>query len=370
MTMEQEQEQEQRLRVGIVGTGHWAAEAHIPGFLACPGVEVAAICSRGGERGEQVARRFAIPRVYKSAEEMVAAGNLDLVSIVTPDDCHAAEAGAAIAAGLNVLCEKPLARTYAEARAMTEAAMTAGVLTKVGFTMRYAPAVMRLQELVAEGFIGTPYLLQMFLQNGQFLSPEKPRHWKMIREHAGAGAVVEYGIHGLDLARWLLGDVARVSAAGRTFIPERPLADGAATVPIDVDDSTVWLMEFANGALAVAHAGWATIGRAPGLDLRVFGSEGAVQCILADDLPSSESLRVATADDQRFVPTTIPARLATPLPMNEPWWRRFHGNLIRHFVDELRAGEAREPTFDDGARAQALLEGLLVSMAERRWVAL
>src|SRR5215213_3428359 len=132
-------EQGQRLRVGVVGTGHWATEAHIPGFQACPGVEVTAISSRGRERGAEVARRFAIPRIYQSAEEMVAAGNLDLVSIVTPDDCHAAEATSAIAAGLNVLCEKPLARTYAEARAMTEAAAAAGVLTKVGFTLRYAP---------------------------------------------------------------------------------------------------------------------------------------------------------------------------------------------------------------------------------------
>jgi predicted dehydrogenase len=275
---------------------------------------------------------------------------------------------AAIEAGLHVLCEKPLARTLPDALAMSEAAGAAGVLTKVGFTLRYAPAVMRLKELVENGTIGRPYLLQMFLQNGQFLDPAKPRHWKMTREHAGAGAIVEYGIHGLDLARWLLGEPRRVCAAGRTFIPERPLPDGTGTVAIDVDDSCAWLMEFASGALGVAHAGWATIGRAPGLELRVFGDNGAARCVLADDLPGSESLHLATAAEQRFVPAEIPDRLQTPLPPSEPWWRRFHHNLILHFVEEIRVNRSSPPTFEDGARAQAALAAVIASMQDGRWV--
>ena len=79
------------LRVGVIGTGHWATEAHLPGFQACHDVRVTAICSRSQERGEEVARAFSIPRVFTSAEAMVAAGELDLVSIVTPDDCHPAD---------------------------------------------------------------------------------------------------------------------------------------------------------------------------------------------------------------------------------------------------------------------------------------
>lgn len=359
---------ERQLRVGIVGTGHWATEAHIPGFQTCPGVVVAAICSRTRQRGEEAARVFGVLNVYTSPDVMIAEEDLDLVSIVTPDDCHAAAAEAAIAAGVAILCEKPLARTYPEARALADAARAAGVQTKVGFTMRYAPAMLRLQELVAGGDLGRPYLLQLFLQNGQFLDPGKPRHWKMTREQAGGGAVVEYGIHGLDLANWLLGPPVRVSAAGRTWIPERPAFVGGGPVAVDVDDSCVWLMEFAGGALGVCHAGWATVGRAPGLELRIYGSDGAAQVVLSDDLPGSEILRVATADDQRFMPTDIPARLATPLPFDAPWWRRFHHNLISHFVDEIRDQTPREPTFEAGARAQEALEGVLSSMATDQWV--
>lgn len=359
---------EKPIRVGVVGTGSWATAAHIPGYQACRGVEVAAVCSRSRERGEGVARDFGIPRVFTSVEDMLAAGGLDLISIVTPDDAHFPEASAAIAAGLHVLCEKPLARTVAEAEALAQAAREAGVLTKVGFTLRYAPSAIRLAELVRDGAIGEPYLMEVFLQNGQFLSPTAPHHWKMTREHAGGGAVVEYGIHAFDLARSVFGDVARVCATGRTFVRQRPLPDGSGTGAVDVDDSCAWLMEFASGAHGVAHAGWAIAGRPPGLDLRVFGSNGAVACVLSDDLPGSESLSVADADGQRFVPAEVPERLRAPLPPSEQWPLRFHQNLIRHFVEEIRTGSGRVPTFEDGVAAQRLLGAALASMAEDRWV--
>jgi predicted dehydrogenase len=234
--------------------------------------------------------------------------------------------------------------------------------------MRYAPAVRRLKELMSDGFIGTPYLLEMMLQNGQFLCPEKPWHWKLSREHAGAGVVVEYGIHGLDLARWLLGEVRRVCAAGLTIVPQRRRPDDEAMVAIDVEDSCGWLMEFSNRALGVCHAGWAAIGRAPGLELRIYGSHGAAQVVLSDDLPGSESLRTATAGDQSFEAAEIPAHLATPIPPPTVWRRRFQHNLIRHFIDEIRNDQRGEPDFMDGLHAQALLEAVVISMREDRWV--
>jgi predicted dehydrogenase len=236
--------------------------------------------------------------------------------------------------------------------------------------MRYAPAVRRLQELVAEGGIGTPYLFQCFIQNGQFLDPAKPLHWKMTPEHAGGGAVVEYGIHALDLARWIVGEVDRVCAAGRTLIPERKLPTGEGVARIVVDDSCVWLMEFANGALGACHAGWATVGRAPGLEIRVYGSDGAARIMLSDDLPGSEVLHVASAKEQRFEAAAIPDRLATPLPVTAPWYRRFHHNLIHTFIEEIRQDRVGSPTFMDGACAQELLEAVVTAMAEDRWVSL
>lgn len=356
------------LRVGMIGAGAWATAAHIPGFQACDGVTVAAICDIDLERARAAAATSGIARVYPSVAAMLAGEALDLVSIATPTDTHEDAARACLAAGLHVLCEKPLAYTVAQARTMADAARHAPVQTKMGFTMRYAPAIRRLRELVAEGFIGRPYLLQMFLQNGQFLDPLKPRHWKMTMAHAGAGAVAEYGIHGLDIARWVLGEVDRVCASGRTFVSARPGPDGAGSLPVEVEDSCGWLMDFANGVLGVCHAGWSTVGRAPGLEFRVYGSDGAVQAILSDDLPGSEVLRVASAAGQSFAAEPVPARLATPIPDTELWRRRFHHSLIQQFIDDIRSGSAGEPTFDDGLRAQELLAAVVASMQQDCWV--
>lgn len=361
---------QRQLRVGIIGAGAWATAAHIPGFQACDAVEVVAICDTAPYRAQIAAQAAGIHRTYASVEAMLAGEQLDLVSIATPTATHQAAAAACIAAGLHVLCEKPLAFTVAQARAMADLARNSPVQTKVGFTMRYAPAMRRLRELMAEEYIGTPYLMQLFLQNGQFLDPMKPRHWKMTREHAGAGVIAEYGIHGLDIARWMFGDVTRVCATGRTFVSERPPDDGNRMLPVEVEDSCGWLMHFANGALGVCHAGWSTVGRAPGLEIRLFGSRGAVQVRLSEDLPSSELLSVASADAPNFEPMAVPERLATPIPPPEIWRRRFQHNLIHNFVNEIRDNRPGEPTFDDGLRAQELLAALVTSMTESRWTML
>ncbi|HEU5433279.1 MAG TPA: Gfo/Idh/MocA family oxidoreductase, partial [Thermomicrobiales bacterium] len=197
---------------------------------------------------------------------------------------------------------------------------------------------------------------------GQFLDSATPFHWKMDRSRTGGGAIVEYGIHTLDLARWLMGEARAVSATARTWAPDRPLPGGG-RVPIDVDDSTAWLVEFERGAIGVCHAGWATAGRPPGLALSVFGSDGAIRCVLSDDLAGAEGLWLAGRDGV-FQPVLLPDAVAAA----DPWWVRFSALLIRDFIDEIRGAPGRGPTFEDGLQAQELLEAVQRAVAERRWV--
>lgn len=357
----------QLLRVGIIGTGRWATIAHIPGFRACDDVEIVAIASRSRERGEATAREFGIAHVYTSAAEMVADAALDIVSVVTEDDKHLEDAGAAISAGIHVLCEKPLAVSPLDAQRLADAADAASLRTMVGFTMRFAPALMRLKELIVSGALGEPHLIMAFQQNGQFLDPQKSYHWKMDAERNGGGAVVEYGIHTLDITRWLMGDVARINATGRTIVPERS-APGGGMADVTADDSTIWMMEFASRATGVCHASWSTVGRPPGLEVRVFGSTGAAQVILSDDEPNDEALLIAGADG-RFRRAEIPSRLYRRLPDLGDWSRSWPAHMIQFFVDEVRNGTPSSgPTFDDGVQAQRLLAATTTSMRERRWV--
>ena len=355
------------IRAGVVGAGAWSRVAHVPGFQAAVGVDLVAICDADRRRAEQVAAEAGIPKVYASAAAMLAVEQLELVSVVTPDDCHHADVELALSAGAHVLCEKPLATTVQDARALASLAESAGVQTRVGFILRYAPSMLMLRDLVTSGALGTPHLLQAFQQNGQFLDPATPYHWKMDRARTGGGAIVEYGIHTLDLARWIMGDIRSVCATSRTWIPTRALPDASGFAGVDVDDGTAWLLEFAGGAIGLCHAGWATVGRPPGIEVRVFGTTGAARCILSDDLPGAEGIWIAEADGH-FRQADIPAQFSARMPETGDWWFRWPAHLIRSFVAEIGASKSAGPTFEDGVAAQEALATVLRAVNERRWV--
>ncbi|MGI9252393.1 MAG: Gfo/Idh/MocA family protein [Thermomicrobiales bacterium] len=349
------------LRIGVIGAGNWAKEAHVPAFRLAPATKVVAICDVDGDRAATVAAQAAIPAFYADVREMLEAEKLDAVSVVTPDDAHVAPVIEALQRGLHVLCEKPLATTVEDAAMLARRGREAGVVTRMGFTMRAAPAMLQLRSLVAGGAVGRPHLLQAFQQNGQFLDPSAPFHWKMDGSRTGGGAIVEYGIHTLDLARWIMGEATGVSATSLTQVAERP-GPGGRMAPIEVDDATAWLMEFP-GAIATCHAGWATAGRPPGVEIRVFGSEGAVRCLLSDDLADAQGLWLAGRDGA-FAPLPVSA----PEDVIGPWWTRFPALLVREFVAAIRGQPGEGADFDDGLQAQVLLEAVQRAAADRRWI--
>jgi predicted dehydrogenase len=355
-----------RLRAGVIGTGQWARAAHLPAFASLPGIELVALAGIDPAEVASAAAEFGAAKSYASGRDLLAHERLDLVSIVTPDDRHAEDAALALAAGVHVLCEKPLASTLADARTLAVQAARSSVRTKMGFSLRYAPAVAYLRELVQSGEFGDVRLVQGFQQNGQFLDPAKPFHWKMDRDVAGGGAIVEYGVHTIDLMRWIAGEVTRVSATTRTHVPSRPAPDG--TRAVEVDDSAAVLLDFERGAIGMLHAGWSTVGRPPGLEFRVFGSQGAVRCALADDLPGGESVWLANARDQHFEPVAVPDRLSAMLPADLPWWRSYTLALIRDFVAEITGDAPPSATFADGLAAQRVLDAILTALCEDRWV--
>ncbi|MFN8679464.1 MAG: Gfo/Idh/MocA family oxidoreductase [Thermomicrobiales bacterium] len=357
----------EKLRVGIVGAGAWARLAHVPGFQRCPDVDLVAICDPDLGRAEVVAAEAGIPRVFPSIAAMTSETDLDLVSIVTPDDSHPADVRVALGMGAHILCEKPLATTVRDARDLAGLADATGVHTRVGFVMRFAPAVARLRERVVSGEMGEIQHLQAFQQNGQFLDPAVPFHWKMDRARTGGGAVVEYGIHTIDLALWIMGAASSVCAGSRTWVRERALPDGSGTRRVESDDATAWLMEFASGASGVCHASWSIAGRAPGLEIRVFGSRGAARCLLSDDLPGAQGLWVA-GPDGHFRDVGIEASAADNGGPAAPWWVDFSSRLISDFVAEVRGAPGSGPTFGDGVAAQEVLEAILRSTQQRRWV--
>jgi predicted dehydrogenase len=345
------------LRAGIAGAGSWARAAHLPALLANPAVEIVAVAD--ALKASRAAVAPLLPTgcaIHEDALAMLAQEQLDLVCIVTPDAAHPAQVRAAVEAGTHIVCEKPLAISASEAWELTRLVEDARLVNRVGFTVRYSPAMTAMHALMVSGAIGEPHLLLGLQQNGQFLDPVKPFHWKMDKAIAGGGAIVEYGVHTLDLALWLGGPVRRAQAIGQTLVSKRPLADGSGMRTVEVDDSTGWLIEYGNGGKGIGHAGWATPGRMPGLEIRVYGSQGAAKVEMSDQYPGDEACWIA-GPDGLFLPQELPA------PDGRPWYEAWIGGLIDDAVNEILGRPHRgDPNFADGARAQSLLDTMLRSM--------
>ncbi len=356
------------IRVGIIGMGSWGSRAHLPAFAGLPDAEVIAVVDPDLEAARGVAAQFNVPRIEADAERLLRdPDELDAIVIATPDGTHRDLAVAAFDAGLHVLCEKPLAYSVAEGEEMLEAAEQAGRIAKVGFLFRHSPVVMRMRELVDDGFIGDVKLFEHISVNAQFIDPQRPLHWKMQRRHAGGGVFVEYGTHTIDLALWFGGPLARVVAHGVTLVPERPLTSGDAAV-VDVDDTASWIGEYASGGQALFRSGWASL-PAGASGMRIYGTRGTL--FWQQHGRASESLVATSLDDPRdrilfeFEPPDDPAINSGAFPLGILFC--YNQRLVESFIADIRSGETTWPSFADGFAAQRVLAAIRTSLDEARW---
>ena len=153
----------EQVRVGMIGTSWYADSMHLPSLTSHPQASVTAICGRNEARAQEMAAKFNVPHVFTDRQAMLHAGLMDAVVIAAPDDLHYPMCMEAIAAGLHVVCEKPLALTAHEAREMAVAADAAGVKHMSFFTLRWFPHTRLLRELVDAGQCGAALALPDFL---------------------------------------------------------------------------------------------------------------------------------------------------------------------------------------------------------------
>lgn len=269
-----------KVRVGIIGCGV-IAPSHIESYRNDPDVEILWACDLVAGRAKAAAERYGIPRWSSKAEDVFTDPAVDAVSLCTPHDVHAPHAVAALAAGKDVLCEKPLAHNLPALRKMLAAAaehpdrIFAGV-----FQHRYNPVFRTLRELLLEGKFGTP-LTAVMRQHCLRTPAYYADAWRGTWEHEGGGVLINQAIHYLDLLQWVMGGVKDLDAF---YANRHHLRD------IETEDTVVGALRFENGALGTFEAtnasnlGWETM-------LDVHGTEGSlvlrdgeiVSAVFADD---------------------------------------------------------------------------------------
>ncbi len=345
--------------------------------------DLAVLCGRNAAATAAAAERMGWRTTETDWKALLRRDDVQLVDICTPGDTHAEIAIAALEAGKHVLCEKPLANTVDEARAMVEAAEKArakGVRSMVGFNYRRVPAVALARRLVEQGRIGqVRHVRAVYLQDW-IVDPEFPLVWRLQKDKAGSGALGDIGAHVVDLAAYLTGErLTGVSGTLQRFVEKRPLptaasglsgAGGEQVGEVTVDDAAAFFGRTESGALATFEATRFATGRKNAMRIELNGSEGSVAFDFErlNELMFYDGSGPATDAGFRRILVTEPDH-----PYAGAWWPPGHGLGYEHtfvheiadFVRDVAADRDPSPSFEDGLYVQRVLDAVERSAEQR-----
>ncbi|WP_274363198.1 Gfo/Idh/MocA family protein [Paenibacillus thermotolerans] len=382
--------EKKKIRVGMIGykfmgKAHSHAYRDIPFYM---GLEAEPVLQAIAGRDENAVKEAALKMGWASWEtdwrKLIEREDIDLVDIGTPNNVHAEMAIAALEAGKHVVCEKPLAMNAKEAFKMYKAAVKSGKVHMISHNYRYVPAVQMAKQMIEKGLIGTiRHFRGVYLQDW-ITDPNFPLIWRLRKEVCGSGALGDLLAHSLDLARFLVGEISKVSATMSTFIPQRPIGDmtgglnakvsGDIMGEVDVDDAVACLAQFENGAMGVFEASRFALGNRNGNRFEINGSKGSIRW----DMENMNNLQVFLESDSaglqgfRTINCTEEAH-----PFARAYWPAGHIigyehtfiNLLSELIRGIEAGECPTPNFEDGMANQVVLDCIADSASSGKWVA-
>ena len=326
------------MHIGIVGAGN-ISRTHALAAREIPGVSVAACWGRDTAKAAQLAEEFGA-RACRTLDDLVNHPGLDIVLVGTPSGLHADHAASAARHGLHVLVEKPLDVTTGRVDALIACCDQAGVNLGVIFQDRTAPDLVWLRHAILSGALGNVFLASARVKWHRPAEYYAASSWRGTRDLDGGGALINQGIHSVDLLLWLLGDVRRVSAATRTALHH-----------IATEDTAIACLEFASGALGTLEA---TTAAYPGFPRRIeiTGSEGTA--IIEGDRVVSMDVRGGAGADRPHAAQNMNPSSSSPLVSDV----RGHRRVIEDFLLTIESGGTPLCDGRDGRRSVALVEAI------------
>lgn len=306
--------------------------------------------------------------------------DIEVVDVSLPNGAHRLVVEKALAAGKHVYCEKPLAGTIEDARAIAAAVERAGGAAWFGmvFQYRFVPAIIRARQLIDEGRIGRIFTYRAEYLHSGYQNPDRPMSWRMKQEEGGSGALGDLGSHVVDLVRYLVGEFGSVQGHLETFIRERPVAPGLEETGTVTVDDVAWIQaRMTNGAVGSIEASRFATGTLDDLRIWIYGERGALHFNLMD--PSF----LYFYDDARQggdyggsrgwqrIDTVSYYPGATVPPARAPiGWIRSHAENQYRFLRAVSEGREPSPGIVDGLRAQLVLDAAERSAAaDGAWTA-
>ncbi len=373
---------------GFMGKAHAAAYAAMPMFFwPAPAIPVRKVVVDINEKlAEDARQRFGFEEASSNWREVIARPDIDIIDIVKPNDSHPEIAIAAAKAGKHIICEKPLARTAEESKQMLDAVNASGVIHMVAFNYRRTPAVALARRFIEQGRIGEILNFRGTYLQDWSADENGPLSWRFSKKIAGSGAVGDIGTHVVDMARYLVGEVAAVNALTRTWIKTRPLQSGgfdklgasqkvsdAPRGEVDVDDEMVTLLRFQSGAIGSIEATRNAWGRNNFLTFEIHGTRGSI-CF---NYERRDELQVMFADDPAEARGFRTIYTGPAHPYGDGLWPipglgiGYTETKIVECHDLCKAiveGKQPSPNFDDGWRVELIADAVLESGVSGNWV--
>ncbi len=353
------------VRVGVVGTSWWADAMYLPALRALDDVQIVGVAGRDPSRTRAFAERWEIPASFTDAHDLLDQP-LDAVIIASANDSHHPLTMAALDRGLDVLCEKPLGHSTAQAVEMAAAAAANEAVTMVPFTYRYMPVNQWVKELIDGDYLGTVRHLGLryftgFARDGEYA-------WRFDTSETSSGVIGDIGSHWLYLARWLLGEIQSISATSSRFVDRDERPDG---VPYTRgEDSAVITARFTSGAYAVLQVSavcWEGTEFNQTHLLDAHGSGGTIYASCDwDTVQEVRGVRAGEPGPAAVLP--IPDHIwgeARRESVHDTYRDVFRGSgaMIGDFVEAVRTRVPCSPDFNDGLRIQQLCDAAVASAA-------
>jgi predicted dehydrogenase len=362
------------VRIGLLGCGfmgkcHTNAYKKIPYIYVSAGIlpRLMVLCDQKAEIVEREAARYGYEEYCTDWRELAGDPRIEVFDNCGPDPVHPEPCIAALQQGKHVVCEKPLAVSLEQARRMRDAAVEATGKAMCTFNYRFMPAVRFARDLIADGKIGTIYQMRVqYLQmagHDPALPPEKA--WYSAWPHSGG--LQGIGSHAIDQCRFLVGEIASVSALVRTFNKDRAIPSAGCPPEVTADEGTAAVLDFTNGAIGVLESSVVATGRKNFLAWEINGSKGSLRWDL--EHPNSLFACLTAGGDASLAGFTEISVTEESHPYVGPWWPHGHNigwehcHIIEkfHFLDAIAHGKPLSPfqaTFEDGYRVAAIIDAM------------
>lgn len=362
--------------IGLIGTGFmgkchalaYGAVKAVFGDVPTPRLEL--LCETPADKAVAMADQFGFARSTDDWRALVNDPAVDIVCITTPNKLHAEIAIAALEAGKNVHCEKPMALTLEDAQAMADAAERSGKATILGYNYIHNPAFRHAQKLISEGAVGRLIHFRGFVDEDYQADPDLAWTWRATKAEAGLGALGDMGCHMVAMAQALMGPIASVIGDIRTVHETRPTAETGEHKPVENEDIASALLTFENGAQGLFSTSRSAWGRKNYMYVEVHGTQGMIRFDQErmNELHLYQNVGDAAEQGFRTIltgPRHPPFGQFTPAPGHQIGFNDMKVIEAAEFLRAIAGRRQAYPSFREGLQIENVIHAIARSDGQR-----